>query len=68
MFCTKVRGQKAFAPEQKIRELKQRLYKTKTIEKRMKKRIKRISLILKATKNMNNVKSGKYGFALEDIE
>ena len=34
----------------------------------MKKRIKRNSLILKVTKNMNNVKSEKSGFALEDIE
>ena len=36
MFRTHVRGGKAFAAEQKIRELKKRVYKTKTIEKRLK--------------------------------
>ena len=68
MFPTSLRGGKAFAPEQKIREFKKKLLRSKRIEKYNKKRIKPNDLIRKATFNLNNVKSVKYGFSPEQIE
>ena len=53
MFATKTRGGKAFAAEQKIRELKEILLKSKRIEKRLGKRLKPNELIKKATNNLN---------------
>ena len=68
MFTTSLRRGKAFAAEQKIREFKKALLRSKKIEKYNKKRIKPNDLIKKATFNLNNVKSVKYGFASEQIE
>ena len=68
MFTTRLRGGKAFAAEQKIREFKKFLLRSKRIEKYNKNRIKPNDLIKKATLNLSNVKSVKYGFAPEQIE
>ena len=59
MFSTRLRGGKAFVADQKIRELKKLLLKSKIIEKRNKNRINRNKLIKKATANLNNIKSVK---------
>ena len=59
MFSTRVRGGKAFAAEQKMREFKKLLFKNKMVEKRLNKRIKPNKLILKATNNLNNTKTAK---------
>ena len=64
MFTTSLRGRKAFAAEQKS-EFKKILLRSKRIEKYNKKRMKLNDLIKKATFNLNNVKSVKYGFAPE---
>ena len=68
MFTTSLRGGKAFAAEQKIREFKKILLRSKRIKKYNKKHIKPNYLIKKATFSPNNVKSVKYGFAPEQIE
>ena len=68
MFTMSLRRGKAFAAEQKIREFKKALLRSKKMEKYNKKRIKPNDLIKKATFNLNNVKSVKYGFAPEQIE
>ena len=68
MFHTKVRGGKAFAAEQKIREFKKILLTSKRLEKDRGKRIKPNDLIKKAAKNMNETISTKYQLAPETIE
>ena len=67
MFHTKVRGGKAFAAEQKIREFKKILLRSKRLEKHQGKRIKPNDLIKKATTNMNETISTKYQLAPETI-
>ena len=68
MFHSKVRGGKAFAAEQKIREFKKLLLKSKRFEKDKGKRIKLNDLIKKAVQNMNETISTKYELAPETIE
>ena len=68
MFHTKVRGGKAFAAEQKIREFKKILLRSKRFEKFRKNRIKPNDLIKKAAQNMNETISSKYQLAPETIE
>ena len=68
MFHTRVRGGKAFAAEQKIREFKKLLLKMKNIIKSDKKRLKPNDVIKKVTYNMNNTKSQKYQIELEVVE
>ena len=65
MLTTNIRGGKVFAAEQKICELKKRIFKTK---KRLKKIINSKEIIRKATNNTNNAKSEKYGLEPEIIE
>ena len=48
MFSTRVRGGKAFAAEQKIREFKKLLLKTKALYKKSKKQIKPNEIIKKS--------------------
>ena len=67
MFHTKVRGGKAFTAEQKIREFKKILLRSKRLEKDRGKRIKPNDLIKKAAKNMNETISTKYQLAPETI-
>ena len=68
MFHSKVRGGTAFAAEQKIRELKKILLKTKRFVKSRGERIKPNQLIKKAVENMNETASTKYGVSPENVE
>ena len=63
MFHTRVRGGKAFAAEQKIREFKKLLLKMKNIIRSDKKRLKPNDVIKKVTYNMNNTRSPLSQFA-----
>ena len=68
MFHSKVRGGKVFAAEQKIRELKKILLKSKRFVKSRGERIKPNQLIKKAVENMNETASTKYGVSPESVE
>ena len=68
MFRTKVRGGRAFAAGQKIREFKKILLRSKRLEKQRGKGIKPNDLIRKAAQNMNETISTKYQLAPETIE
>ena len=68
MFHTKVRGGKAFTAEQKIREFKKILVRSKRFEKKRKNRIKPNNLIKKAAQNMNETILTKYQLAPQTIE
>ena len=68
MYSTKLRGGKAFADKQKIRELKKLLLRSKRRQKLQGKRVKANELIKKATFNLNNIKSPKYGYVPQKVE
>ena len=68
MFHTKIRGGKAFAAEQKIREFKKILLRSKRLEKKRGKRLKPNDLIKKTAQIMNKTISTKYQLAPETIE
>ena len=69
MFSLRIWGGKAFAAEQKIREFKKILFKSKRLHKVTKgKRLDSKKLIRKAVENMNNTNSQKYGFPPETVE
>ena len=68
MFSTRLRGGKAFAAEQKIREFKKILLKMKNLYKRNKKKINANEIIRKATANMNKTKTTKYQIEPEEVE
>ena len=68
VFHIKVRGGKAFAAEQKIREFKKILLKSKRFIKRGGQRVRPNELIKKAAENMNETISTKYGVSLEAVE
>ena len=68
MFHTKVWEGKAFPAEQKIREFKKILLRSKRFEKSRKNKIKPNDLIKKAVQNMNETISTKYQLAPETIE
>ena len=68
MYSTKLRGGKTFTAEQKIRELKKLLLRSKRIQKLDGKRVKPNELTKKVTFNLNNSISPKYGYALQEIE
>ena len=68
MFHTWLRGGKAFAAEQKIREFKKLLLRGKRLEKQQGRRLKPTELIKKVTQHMNNVISTKYELAPETVE
>ena len=68
MFSSKIRGGKAFAVDQKIRDLKRLLLKSKNNGKRNKVRIKPLKLIQKATNNLNKTPIQKYGVDPEQVE
>ena len=54
MFSAPVRGGKAFAAEQKLRELKKRISKFKAIENNSSKKINQYQIITKSVENMNS--------------
>ena len=64
MFTTSIRGGKAFAAEQKIRELKTRAAKLYI----QKLKISPTKIMLKSAANMNNALSKKCGLSPEEIE
>ena len=64
MFTSSVRGGKAFAAEQNIRELKTRIAKLNV----QKLKITPTKIIQNSALNMNNMKSEKYGLSPEEIE
>ena len=64
MFSTSLRGGKAFAAEQKIRELKTRIAKLHG----QKLKISPKKIIEMSTANMNILASKKYGFSPEEVE
>ena len=64
MFTTAVRGGKAFAAEQKIRELMSRSAKLSVL----KIKVAPTMTILSSAENMNNVVNEKYGISPNDIE
>ena len=64
MFSTSLRGGKAFAAEQKIRELKTRIAKLNS----QKLKISPNKIIEISTANMNIQPSKKYGFSAEEVE
>ena len=64
MFSTFLRGGKAFAAEQKIRELKARIAKLFSQKLKMSQR----KIIQMSTVNMNIRPSKKYGFSPEEVE
>ena len=68
MYSINLRDGKAFAAEQKIRELKKLLLRSKRIKKLARKRVKPNELIKKATCILNNTWSAKYGFSPEQTE
>ena len=68
MFSTKVRGCKVFAAEQKIRELKKLLLRSKNNDKRNKIKINPNKLIQRATNNLNKTPTEKYGIEPETVE
>ena len=68
MFSTRVRGGKAFAAEQKIREFKKILLKVKTLYQRTKMKLKPNELIRKVATNMNKTKTKKYQIEPENVE
>ena len=68
MFSTKVRGDKAFAAEPKIRELNKPLLKSKNNDRRNKIKINPNKLIQRATKNLNKTPIEKYGIEPETVE
>ena len=70
MFSSRVRGGKAYAAEQKTREFKKLLFKNKKAHKETSTsaRFDLKKLIRKATANMNNIQSQKYGYPPKGIE
>ena len=68
MFSTRVRGGKAFAAEQKMRDFKKLLVKVKALYKKNKTKFKPNELIKKATMNMDKTKTAKYQIEPENVE
>ena len=68
MFHMKVRGGKAFAAEQKIREFQKILLRSKRFEKLRKNRIKPNDLIRKSPQNMNETISTKLTYLLKQLK
>ena len=68
MFTANVRGGKAFAVEQKIREIENRISKIKPISEQSKTKISPTAIIKRSKENINNVISEKYKFTLNEIK
>ena len=68
MISTRLRGGKAFAAEQKIREFKKLLLKVKTFYQKSKAKVKPYEIIRKVTANMNKTKTVKYQIEPENVE
>ena len=57
MFTPSLKGRKAFAAEQKIRELKSRISKLRAISDKQKAKTPAVTIIKQPAENMNNVKN-----------
>ena len=68
MFSTAVRGRKAFAAEQKNRELKKRISRLLVLQKNMKVKHSPNNIIEKVVDNINWLQSFKYRIAPNGIE
>ena len=69
MFSTKIRGGKAFIAEQKIRQLKKILLKSKRLHKATStKRFDPRKTIARSVNNLNKTVSEKYGISPEEVE
>ena len=69
MFSTSVRGGKAFAAKQKIREpKKKRIVRIKSSNKKQKNQTKPYEIICKETNSMNRMPPEKYEIEPETIE
>ena len=69
MFSIAVRGGKAFAAEQKLRELKKRLSRLLVLQRNTKTKLKSPNvLIQKAVENMNSLPTVKYGVEPDKVE
>ena len=69
MFSTAVTGGKAFADEQKLRELKKRISKLLALQRNSKAKLKSPNVIIeKAVENMNSFPTIKYGLEPDQIE
>ena len=68
MFSTAVRGGKAFAAEQKLRELKKRIFRLKAMEKVLSKMQNPYEIIRKFVENINSLPSAKYKQTPNEIE
>ena len=68
IFAASLRWGKAFAAEQKIRELKSRISKLRAISYKQKAEIPPVTIIKQSAENMNDVKSEKYGISPNVIE
>ena len=68
IFSTAVRGGKAFSAEQKLRELKKRIFSLKTMEKRLPVKPNPYKIIKKSVDTMNSLPSAKYKQTPNEIE
>ena len=68
MFSTLVRGGKSFAAEQKLRELKKRIFRLKALEKKISKRVNPYQIIRKLVGNMKSQPTTKYKQVPNDTE
>ena len=68
MFHTKVRGGKAFAAEQKIREFKKLFLKTKRFTKGQGEKLKPNKVIKNVVENLNKIPSAIYDIPPETVE
>ena len=69
MFSTAVRGGKAFAAEQKLRELKKRLSRLLVLQRNSKTKLKSPNILMqKAVENMNSLPTAKYGVEPDKVE
>ena len=60
IFSAAVRGGKAFSVEQKLRELKKRIFRPKAMEISLSKKQILFEMIKKVVENMNSLPSTKY--------
>ena len=70
MFSTAILGEKTFAEEQKLRELKKRIFSFKALERKILggKKIRPYEIIKKPVKNMNSHPSAKYKQVPENVK
>ena len=68
MFSTEVRGWKVFGAEQKLKELKKRIFRFKALKKKVSKRISSVKILKKSVDNMNSLLTAKYKQIPNEIE